>query len=198
MVREVRMITELVLVLILAAGLLCAQSPTPALRNIEINGHALTAYQLAQLEAVERRYNVHIRDAQYWYDQRSGATGLWNGPALAAMPPGLDFGPMPADCSGRGTGVFVNGRELHPLEVQTLSSLGPVNPGRYWLDANGFFGLQLRSGDSPALGNLIVLSRQAQSRGQQHRVYAPGELSGIIVNSAGACTDQGNCAYPGH
>jgi len=191
------MIAKLTLALTLAAGLLSAQLPAPAARNIKINGHALTANQLAQLEAVERRYGVRIRDASYWYDQRSGATGMWNGPALAAMPPGLDFGPMPPDCSGRGTGVFVNGRELHPVDVQTLSSLGPVYPGRYWVDANGFFGLQLPSGDSPALGNLIALSRQAQTRGQQHRVYAPGELSGIIVNSAGACTDQGNCYYPG-
>jgi len=188
------MFTKLFLSLGFIAALANAQS---ALRSITINGHALTARQMAQVEAVERRYGVRIRDAAYWYDARSGATGFWNGPVVAAMPPGLDFGPMPAGCSGGGTGVFVNGRELNPLEVQSLSGLGPVYRVHYWLDANGDFGFELPHGESPAQGNLFVLSRRAQSRGQQHRVYAPGELSGIIVNSAGACTDHGNCFYPG-
>src|ERR1700682_6474867 len=122
--------------LVLTAGLLAAlvHSPVsgqPPARKIRFNGRELTSEQMARLDAVERRYNVRIRDAEYWYDNRSGATGVWNGPALAALPPGLELGgTMPANCSGGGTGVFINGREIHPLDLQTLSALGPVYPGR--------------------------------------------------------------------
>jgi hypothetical protein len=183
--------------LILATGLTaimtCGQA-TPSVRNIRFNGRTLTAEQQARLETLERSYGVRIPDNDYWYDNRSGAAGFWKGPAVAGLPPGLGLGgPMPANCSGGGTRVFVNGRELHPYDVAALSQLGPVIPGRYWLNANGNFGIE----GGPMLGNLFLLARQVRSPGP-HRVYAPGELSGIIVNSAGACTSAGNCAYPSH
>jgi hypothetical protein len=176
---------------ILGLTAIVAGAQSAPARRIRINGRTLTASQFSNLEAVERHYRVRFPDNDYWYDSRSGAAGLWNGPTLGALPPGLDLGgPMPVNCSGGGTGVFVNGRELHPLDVAGLRQLGPVLPGRYWVDANGTFGFE----GGPPLGNLILLSRQSQSRGQ-HRVYAPGELSGLIINSAGACTSSA-CAYP--
>jgi hypothetical protein len=196
------MLTKMVAAFSLAAALApaaqvdAAQAPSATVRRIKVNGHALSSEEMEQIVWLERRFGVRIQNAEYWYDARSGAVGFWNGPAVAAMPPGMNFGPMPSNCSGGGTGVFSNGRELHPIDVQVLSSLGPVYRGRYWVDANGNFGLQLPTGETPPIGNLFALARQTQSRGPR-RVYAPGELSGIIVNSAGACTDQGNCYYPG-
>ena len=183
-------LTAVGMVLSLTAEVACAQYAR--VRNVRFNGRTLTAQQMAYVEALERQAGVRIPDNDYWYDNRSGAAGIWNGPTLAALPPGLGLGgPMPANCSGGGTRVFVNGRELHPVDVARLMQLGPVLPGRYWVDGNGNFGYE----GGPPLGNLILLSRQTQSRGQ-HRVYEPGELSGLIVNSAGACTSTGNCAYP--
>jgi hypothetical protein len=69
-----------------------------------------------------------------------------------------------------------------------------VMRGRYWADANGNFGLE----GGPPLANLYVLANAARARQPQaqHRVYAPGELSGLVGNSAGYCTASGNCAYP--
>ena len=101
---------------------------------------------------------------------------------------------MPSNASGGGTGVFVNGRELHPLDVASLSTLGPVYRARYWLDANGDYGYEF----GPRMGNLVAAANQARGGGGggQHRVYSPGELSGVIVNPAGACTNTG-CFYPG-
>jgi hypothetical protein len=76
-------------------------------------------------------------------------------PVLAAyLPagPGLG-GPVPG-----GTGVFVNGRELPPPDVQRLAALvGPIPPGRYWIDAQGNAGPE----GGPATVNLAQLaSRQ--------------------------------------
>ena len=142
---------------------------------------------------MEAHYGVRLPDNDYWYDNRSGAAGFWKGPAVAGLPAGLGLGgPMPANCSGGTTGVFVNGRELHQVDVAGLSQLGPVYRGRYWVDANGTFGLE----NGPAHGNLFVLARQQNRQSQgQRRVYAPGELSGLIGNSAGYCTQAGNCVY---
>jgi len=180
------------LVAVLACTAIVAGAQSPPARKIRFNGRALTAEQLMRLEALERQARVRVPDNDYWYDNRSGAAGFWNGPAVAVLPPGLGLGgPMPVNCSGGGTNVFVNGRELHPVDVAGLMQLGPVLPGRYFVEANGNFGFE----GGPVVGNLILLSQQSRGRAQ-HRVYAPGELSGLIVNSAGACTSAGNCAYP--
>lgn len=166
-------------VLAFAAGMAWGQSATPPGRHITFNGKPLTAEQQKRLEAVEREHGVRLPDRDYWYDNRSGAAGLWQGPALGALPAGLELGgPMPAQCSGRGTGVFVNGRELHPADVLTLTQFTLVAPGRYWADAEGNFGFE----GGPALVNLLVLARASHQ--QQRRVYAPGEIAGL-VGSAG-------------
>jgi hypothetical protein len=179
-----------------AAVLMCtlALAATAQTRHLTFNGRPLTPEQMQRLEKVERMYGVRLPDQKFWYDNRSGTAGFWNGPGVAALPPGLDLGgPMPPNCSGGGTGVFINGRELHPIDVAILSQLGPVLRGRYWLEANGYFGVE----GGPALGNLFALANAAAPRSQgQHRVYAPGELSGLIGNpEVGYCTQAGNCAY---
>jgi hypothetical protein len=116
-----------------------ASSSSP--RAITFNGRSLTPDQQQRLEALERMYRVRLPDLRYWYDNHSGAVGLWNGPALAALPAGLGFGgPMPANASLGGTGVFINGRELHPLDVAGLSRIVQVRRGRYWVDSSGYFG----------------------------------------------------------
>jgi hypothetical protein len=54
--------------------------------------------------------------------------------------------------------VFVNGRELPPAEVAQLRQLyGTVNPGRYWLNAQGIGGYEGR----PAQFNLPAAAAQA-------------------------------------
>jgi hypothetical protein len=119
-------------------------------RNLTFNGRTLTADQLARLEKLERPYQARIPDGKYWYDNRTGAAGFWGAPAVALLAAGLELGgPMPANCSGGGTGrftgVFINGRELHPLDVAFLSSISPngqVLPGRFWVNANGDFGYE--------------------------------------------------------
>jgi hypothetical protein len=101
---------------------------------------------------------------------------------------------MPAGCSGGGTGVFVNGRELHPYDVYRLSQLGPVYPGRYWVDANGDFGYEY----GPRLGNLVMFARAARARAALQQNHNGGRakyaMDGIIVNGAGFLERNGSSA----
>jgi hypothetical protein len=186
----------ILLITVAAAGLAWGQTATPQNRHITFNGKPLTADQQKRLEAVEREHGVRLPDRDYWYDNRSGAAGFWKGPELGALPAGLELGgPMPANCSGQGTGVFVNGRELHPADVLTLTQLTLVAPGRYWMDANGNFGFE---GDA-ALTNLFERARAVQDRQPRglHALFAPGEIAGLAGNAAGYCASGGNCAPPG-
>jgi hypothetical protein len=172
--------TALTLLLtVAAAGLGWSQTAPVQGRHITFNGKPLTAEQQKRLESVEREHGVRLPDRDYWYDKRSGEAGLWQGPALGALPAGLELGgPMPANCSGGGTGVFVNGRELHPADVLTLTQFTLLAPGRYWVDANGNFGFD----GGPALTNLFERAKVSPGSPApgQHRVYAPGELSGLV------------------
>jgi hypothetical protein len=175
----------------LAALPLHAQAPLLA-RNITFNGRSLTPDQTKKLQLVEAYFGQRLPDGKYWYDNRSGAMGMWGGPAAALLPAGLGFGgPMPADASGGGTRMFVNGRELHPIDVAMLG--GRVVPGRYWLDAYGNYGIE----GGPILGNLLAQAQGPSQGRQPHRVYADGEIAGsgptgTIVNAAGAMTNTGS------
>jgi len=120
----------------LAACLLC--SPLLAYHQaaggpIIVNGVELDAQQgntLMQLYGP-------VPSGDYWYDPASGLWGPAGGPSTGQILPNLEFGGnLRADASGGGTGVFVNGRELHPREVARLQQLyGNVLPGRYWMNA---------------------------------------------------------------
>lgn len=125
-------------------------------RSVQVNGVPLRD---EQLQALERAYQIGIAEGRYWYDPRTGAWGLQGGPQMGLIVPGLDLGgPLRPDASGGGTGVFVNGRELHPLDVRFWQQFTVVVPGRYWVDAYGNGGYE----GGPAVFNLLMLVRQAQ------------------------------------
>jgi TolB-like protein len=136
-------------------------------RGVRFNGRALSEEQARTLGRLELAIG-RLPDGEYWYDARTGASGRWGGPTLAFLPAGLDLGgPLPAAASGGGqgtvTGVFINGRELHPIDVLGLREiLGVVLPGRWWVDSQGTYGLE----GGPALGNLVLLAQQRRAIGQ--------------------------------
>ncbi|MEP7300676.1 MAG: hypothetical protein ABI699_04045, partial [Caldimonas sp.] len=91
----------------------------PPARAIEFNGRALDAAGLKSLRPIEAVIGS-LPAGRYWYDPMSGGAGVVGGPAAAYLGPGLALGgTLPANASGGGdgrtTGVFINGRELHPL-----------------------------------------------------------------------------------
>lgn len=108
--------------------------------------------------ALERAYGVPVAPGRYWYDAFSGVWGVEGGPAQGQIHPGLQLGgPLRADASGGDTGVFVNGRQLHRLDVAALRRCTQVIPGRYWVAANGVGGYE----GAPPSFNLAVLCGNA-------------------------------------
>ncbi|HEV2840758.1 MAG TPA: hypothetical protein VGW39_05480 [Chthoniobacterales bacterium] len=122
-------------------------------KEIVINRTPLTA---AEINAIEQQYGVQLVGGQYWYDRACGAWGSEGGPTLGFVMPGLQVGgALRADSSGGNTRVFINGRELHYLDVMGLQQFLPVQAGRYWVDA--FWNCGYEGG--PALFNLAHLMR---------------------------------------
>lgn len=130
--------------------------------NVVINGKALTRGQVASFE---QQYRTQLIDGRFWYDDKCGAWGIEGGPTVGFIHPSLPLpGPMPANVSGGGTGIFINGRELHPVDRQTLIAMfGTAIPGRYWLDAYGNLGVE----GGGFLVNLAVAAQQLQQRRTQ-------------------------------
>jgi len=127
-------------------------------------------------EALERGYGVRIPPARYWYDTFSGVWGVEGGPAQGQIHPGLRLGgPLHADASNGDTGVFVNGRQLHQLDVAALRRCTQVIPGRYWVAANGVGGYE----GGPPTFNLAMLCGNAGGGGSSTRCdnYGGGQFN---------------------
>jgi hypothetical protein len=109
--------------------------------EITINGIVLTA---DQLEELVRTYQVRPLPGHYWYDKYSGLYGVVGYQAFGFMLPGHQYGELSPAVSSGNSGVFVNGRHLPQVEWLIWSQiLGYViQPGRYWLDAQGNAGYE--------------------------------------------------------
>jgi len=148
-----------------SAAAVAASTPTPAPapgRSVLINRVRL---EPEVLQALESTYQTRIEDGRYWYDAYCGAWGVEGGPTVGFIAAGLSLpGPMPADISGGGTGIFINGREIHPLDQAGLQQLfGVTYRGHYWLDANGNLGPV----GGPAIVNIVSAIQQAQAASAQ-------------------------------
>lgn len=159
---------------------LCAtafgQQPTalPQPPTLTINGKPLSARDRQIIGELERMTGRRAIPGHYWYDNATGALGTWGGPTVIFLQPGLGLGgALPPNASGGGygmlTGVFINGRELHPGDVQALQAmLGTrVLPGRWWVDAMGNAGYE----GGPALMNLFAIARQNNRGGSGNPYY---------------------------
>jgi hypothetical protein len=127
-------------------------------------------------QTLERTYGVPIKPGKYWYDAVSGVWGLEGGPAEGQIHPGLRLGgPLKREASNGKTGVVVNGRELHDLDVAALKRCVTVIPGRYWVLANGIGGPE----GGPPQFNLAALCGQATGSGSSMRCdnYGGGQFN---------------------
>ncbi|HEX8847635.1 MAG TPA: SHOCT domain-containing protein [Pyrinomonadaceae bacterium] len=126
---------------LLAEGGAASGQASPSGRKVVVNNVQLNDNQLQMLE---QQYQLRIADGAYWYDRVSGAWGMQGGATLGFTQPNMELGgPLRADASNGNTGVFINGRELHQLDVLALMQLTPyVLPGRYWVDARGVGGYE--------------------------------------------------------
>jgi hypothetical protein len=151
--------------------------PETSSRNIVINDVRLSD---ELIKTFERDYHTYIADGMYWYDRKSGAWGMQGEATLGFIPSGLELGGglLKTNASNGKTGVFVNGRRLHWLDVIGLQSLlGVVWPGRFWVDAQGNYGFE----GGMMLGNLWALARQRRAAG----TYAGTNSAGPWATYAG-------------
>ncbi|XP_006656129.2 uncharacterized protein LOC102709850 [Oryza brachyantha] len=80
-----------------------------------------------------------ICPGDYWYDYRAGFWGVMGQPCLGMIPPYIpEFNyPMPKNCGGGNTGIFINGRELHQKDLDLLVSRGlSDSPGKSYIVEN--------------------------------------------------------------
>lgn len=148
-------------------------SKGPAQDSVIINGVHLSD---DKVKALGKQYGIHILPGDYWYDKMCGAWGFRGGPSAGLIPPSLDLGGLlQSNASNGNTGVFINGRELHMLDVVALQQITPVYQGRYWVDAQGNIGLE----GGPALTNLWLL---ANTRGaKKEGILSTYDKTGAVV-----------------
>jgi len=175
-------------------GAAAAATPATASRHVTVNGRRYTDAELAR---IEQTYGIRIPDADYWYDPVLGAWGGKGGPTMGFIAPGLDLGaPLRADASGGGTSIFINGRELHILDVAALQQItGPIAPGRYFITADGLAGYE----GGPAQWNLSALASPDQGGGSntwQSRITGASGFSdgttGAVFLPNGGIVSTGN------
>ena len=145
-------------------------------RSVIINGRRLSDQDI---ETLTRTFQVQVRDGNYWYDRMSGAWGQQGGPTAGFIMAGLNLGgPLREDASHGDTGVFINGRQLHRIDVARLMQIGPVYQGRYWMDVHGNIGLE----GQPAIINLWVAAAQARGGGvKKEGILSTYDKTGIAV-----------------
>lgn len=138
-----------------------------AQKQVTVNGDTLSQEIIRLLE---NAYQVKIQPGAYWYDQNSGFWGLQGSPPAGIMLPGLNLGgPLKADASNGQTNIFINGRQITRIEQQELIRITgtPIQPGRYWLNAQGWAGLEGQG----ALVNLYHLASQFYRQGSGSSFY---------------------------
>ena len=156
-------------------------------QDVYINGTLVTQDEIA---AAQQEMGIPagapIPAGRYWYDDVSGLWGMEGGPTVGQLLPGLKLGgPLPADISGSGTNVFVNGREIHAQEYMFLAQIfGYVMPGRYWMDWQGIGGFE---GGPPQL-NVVAAAQAAGAQGGMYGGYTRRTPFGGLGG-------DGNCSY---
>jgi len=85
-------------------ALAMAASQAIAQSTIIVNDETLAAETVS---IFEQAYQTRLKPGRYWYDPVSGLWGTEKGLAAGQIHPGMKLGgPLKADASGGGTGVF--------------------------------------------------------------------------------------------
>jgi hypothetical protein len=161
------------LFLLLSAILTLSAEPVRAQpSSVSINDYRLSVQELAQLGGA-------IPPGDYWYDPIGGFWGHMGGPTEGQVAPGYSIGRMRADASSGTTNTFINGRRLTAVEVMWLNQQVPVQPGYFWMNAQGVFGYV----GGPALGQINLSGavnggNARPSLSERGMLFRPGEILG--------------------
>ncbi|KAJ0112494.1 hypothetical protein Patl1_00572 [Pistacia atlantica] len=100
--------------------------------NVSVNGHIIPDRVVKKAEKLAGP----IHPGEYWYDVRGGFWGIMGGPCLGIILPFIEElnYPLPENCAGGNTGIFVNGRELHQKDLDLLARRGlPTDRDRSYI-----------------------------------------------------------------
>lgn len=149
-------------------------------RNVVVNSRKLSDMEVTDLQNTLR---FPIVDGEYWYDSKCGAWGRMGSQCLGFIPPNLNIGGrLLPQASGGGTGVFINSRELHPLDVAAFSRVGiQCIPGRWSIDAAGNCGPE----HGPVMFNVLHFI-QANQMNQGTFRSSDGSVSGGVWSGGGS------------
>lgn len=181
------------------SSLVVVASPAQAQSGgIVVNGSELDRSTVSTLESA---YRTRLVPGRYWYDRRSGLWGHEGGPSHGQIAAGLELGDRlhaRASVGSRAgiTGVFVNGRELHPQELGYLQRLyGQVRRARYWLDARGIGGYERGPAQFDLRAQAMAQQRAGSytRRGQFGNTGSDGNCSYYNDPSSGASVMTGDC-----
>jgi hypothetical protein len=142
---------------------------------VRVNGIAI---QADLLRDYEQRYRLRVIPGDYWYDRMNGSWGQKGGPAEGFIMAGLNLGgPLREDASNGDTGVFINSRQLHRVDVARLMLLGPVSKGRCWMDAQGNIGLE----GQPPFANIWVAVQSLSGGNRKEGILSSYDKTGAAV-----------------
>ncbi|ERN04209.1 uncharacterized protein LOC18432362 isoform X1 [Amborella trichopoda] len=113
-----------------------------------------------------------IQAGNYWYDYQAGFWGVMGKPCLGIIPPFIEefHHPLSKDCAGGKTGVLVNGRELHQIDLDLLADRGlPTTESKaYMIDIDGHVIDELSGEELKSLGNLApTVNREGRGFGMR-------------------------------
>ncbi|GAB4857511.1 hypothetical protein Ancab_015419 [Ancistrocladus abbreviatus] len=90
--------------------------------DVYVNGKLIQHHEVREAQKLAGP----ISPGSYWYDWHAGFWGAMGNRCLGIIPPFIqEFSfPMPVNCAGGTTAVYVNGRELHTRDLDLLASRG--------------------------------------------------------------------------
>ena len=119
---------------------------------------------------------------RYWHDPVSGAWGASGGPCLGVIAGNMRIpgsGALKPNASAGQTGVFVNGRELHSMDVASFCALGvQCLPGRWTVDARGVIRME---GSHFPVGQVSLAATAQRRNGVPGGVLSTYDKCGAVV-----------------
>lgn len=141
--------------------------------QVVVNGEMLSNEELVTLHMA---IGATPPPGRYWYDALLGAWGHEGQGTAGFVGPHLPIrAPLPPNISGGlQRHVTVNGRFLHPSEIEWLAQCTTVETGRYWLRWDGIGGIE--GSPHPAF-NLLQMCGPNRTKGASSLLSFGGVVS---------------------